>query len=64
VPAQGAQSAAAPAQDPREAAIAAASVLLLEHEHLLRKPIDDTLSRSAFDSYLDHLDAGKMFLLK
>jgi len=64
VPAQGSQSAAAPAQDPREAAIAAASVLLLEHEHLLRKPIDDTLSRSAFDSYLDHLDAGKMFLLK
>jgi carboxyl-terminal processing protease len=39
-------------------------VLLLEHEHLLRKPIDDELSRTAFDTYLDRIDAGKMFLLR
>ena len=50
--------------DPREATLSAAIVLLLEHEHLLRKPIDDELSRTAFETYLDRLDAGKMFLLR
>ncbi|HZJ70472.1 MAG TPA: hypothetical protein VFF36_06025, partial [Planctomycetota bacterium] len=50
--------------DPREATLSAAIVLLLEHEHLLRKPIDDELSRTAFDTYLDRLDASKMFLLR
>jgi carboxyl-terminal processing protease len=57
---------AAPGQtlDPREASLSAAIVLLLEHEHLLRKPIDDELSRTAFDTYLDRLDASKMFLLR
>ena len=37
---------------------------LLEHEHLLGKTIDDTLSREAFDTYLDRLDGAKLFLLK
>jgi carboxyl-terminal processing protease len=54
----------APALDPRETTLSAAVVLLLEHEHLLRKPIDDELSRTAFDTYLDRLDVGKMFLLR
>ena len=50
--------------DPREASLSAAIVLLLEHEHLLRKPIDDELSRTAFDTYLERIDASKMFLLR
>jgi carboxyl-terminal processing protease len=57
---------AAPAtpKDPREAALAGTVLQLLEHEHLLHKTIDDTISREAFDQYLDRLDAGKLFLLK
>jgi len=39
-------------------------VQLLGHEHLLRKPIDDELSRTAFATYLDRIDASKMFLLR
>jgi carboxyl-terminal processing protease len=39
-------------------------VELLGHEHLLRKPIDDDLSRTAFATYLDRLDSSKMYLLK
>jgi carboxyl-terminal processing protease len=39
-------------------------LLLLQHEHLLRKPIDDELSRTAFETYLDRLDGSKMFLLR
>jgi carboxyl-terminal processing protease len=53
-----------PPPDPREAALSAAMVELLEHEHLLRKPIDDELSRTAFATYLDRLDSSKMFLLR
>ena len=70
-PAPGAEAHAAPAPsepvaplDPRESTLAAAAVLLLEHDHLLRKPIDDELSRTAFETYLDRLDSGKMFLLR
>jgi hypothetical protein len=54
----------APRPDPREAALSAAMVQLLEQEHLLRKPIDDELSRTAFATYLDRLDSSKMFLLR
>jgi len=50
--------------DPREAALSAAIVHLLEREHLLRKPIDDDLSRTAFATYLDRLDVNKLFLLR
>jgi carboxyl-terminal processing protease len=53
-----------PPPDPREATLAAAMVQLLEREHLLRKPIDDELSRTAFDTYIDRLDGTKMFLLR
>lgn len=44
--------------------LSTAIVQLLENEHLLRKRIDDDLSRIAFATYLDRLDASKMFLLR
>jgi len=50
--------------DPREAALAATISGLLEKEHLLRKSIDDSVSRAAFDTYVDRLDATKLFLLR
>lgn len=43
--------------------MSAAIVQLLERQHLLRKPIDDELSQTAFATYLDRLDGSKMFLL-
>jgi carboxyl-terminal processing protease len=55
---------APPPPDPREAALAKTVVQLLEQEHLLHKTIDDTVSRAAFDTYLDRLDGLKMFFLK
>jgi carboxyl-terminal processing protease len=58
------QAAPVPPPDPREAALSAVMVQLLEQEHLLRKPIDDDLSRTAFATYLDRLDSSKMFLLR
>jgi carboxyl-terminal processing protease len=62
-PGQGAPAAPTPPPDPREAALSEAMVKLLQREHLLRKPIDDALSRTAFATYVDRLDGGKMFLL-
>jgi carboxyl-terminal processing protease len=50
--------------DPREAMLSAAITQLLERQHVLRKPIDDELSRVAFATYLDRLDSSKMFLLR
>ncbi len=50
--------------DPREAALAATITHLLEGEHLLRKSIDDSVSRAAFDTYVDRLDPTKLFLLR
>ena len=47
---------AVPAPDPREAALSAAVLRLLEHGHLLRKTIDDDISRLAYAGYLDRLD--------
>jgi carboxyl-terminal processing protease len=55
---------ALPPPDPREAALAAAMVQLLQREHLLRKPIDDELSRTAFSTYVKRLDGSKLFLLR
>ncbi len=52
-----------PAPDPREAALSATVLKLIEQEHLLHKKIDDEVSREAFKTYLDRLDGGKMFLL-
>jgi hypothetical protein len=53
-----------PPPDPRETLLSAAMVELLERQHLLRKRIDDALSRTAFATYLDRLDSSKMFLLR
>ena len=60
----GRAQATVPPPDPRESALSAAVLRLLEHGHLLRKTIDDEISRLAFDNYLDRLDGGKMFLLR
>ena len=59
-----AAAAAVPAPDPREKALATTVTQLLEQEHLLRKKIDDDVSTQAFKTYIDALDAGKMFLLE
>ncbi len=56
--------ASTPPPDPREEALAATVTQLLEKEHLLRKKIDDDISRQAFETYVDRLDGGKMFLLQ
>ncbi len=53
-----------PPPDPREAALAATVLGLFETEHLRRRTLDDTLSRAAFATYVEQLDAGKMFLLQ
>ena len=53
-----------PPPDPREVKLSAIVVKLLEEEHLRHRPIDDALSRKAFDQYMEQLDPSKMFLLK
>ena len=50
--------------DPRERTLAAVVLQLFEEEHVLRKPINDEVSKLAFKAYVDSLDAGKMFLLR
>ena len=51
-------------KDPREAALAATALELLEQGHLLHKKIDDGISKDAFATYMDRVDSGKMFLLQ
>ncbi len=65
MPAAADPPAAAPAKpiDPREAALATTVLHLVEKDHLLRKKIDDSVSREAFKTYMDRLDGGKLFLL-
>src|SRR5688572_17447700 len=53
-----------PPPDPREDALSEIVLRLLEKEHLLRKKVDDAVSRTAFTTYIDRLDGGKMFLLE
>ncbi|MEO8550442.1 MAG: hypothetical protein ABI678_10725, partial [Kofleriaceae bacterium] len=53
----------APAADQREVALAHEVVELLERRHLRGRPLDDTISAQAFATYLDRLDASKLFLL-
>lgn len=52
-----------PPPDAREAALSKAVLELLDEAHLLGKRIDDDVSKSAFATYMDRLDSGKMFLL-
>lgn len=54
---------AAPAPDSREVSLSHEVVELLEGRHLLGRPLDDTISEQAFATYLDRLDASKLFLL-
>lgn len=49
--------------DPRESALSREVVQLLESRHLLGRTLDDTISSEAFATYLDRLDASKLFLL-
>ncbi len=37
---------------------------MLEKQHLGRKPINNDVSKAAFDRYLERLDPGKLFLLE
>lgn len=53
-----------PPPDPREAALSEIVVRLMEKEHVLRKKLDDDVSRNAFKMYMDRLDGGKMFVLE
>src|SRR5687768_14797652 len=50
-------------RDPRESVLANAATELL-HEHVLAKNIDDAVSKEAFQTLLEELDAGKIFLLE
>ena len=50
--------------EPREAFLAASIRALLTSQHLLQKPLDDAVSRDAFEAYLARLDGGKLFLLE
>lgn len=69
-PAASAAAAARPAaddlaeapRDPREAVLAGAASELLR-QHVLGKPIDDAVSKEAFQRLVDELDSAKLFFL-
>src|SRR5215207_8911599 len=50
--------------DPREPVLSQAAVALLTRQHVLRRPIDDALSREAFPKYVEEIDGAKLFLLQ
>jgi carboxyl-terminal processing protease len=50
-------------RDPREAVLANAAGVLLGHEHVAARPIDDKVSKEAFLRMIDELDGGKLLLL-
>lgn len=50
--------------DPREPLLAQAAVALLAKQHVLRRPLDDALSREAFPKYVEEIDGAKLFLLQ
>jgi len=51
-------------RDPRETVLASAAAALLGEQHVLAHPIDDGVSKKAFQRLVDELDAGKLFLLE
>lgn len=51
-------------RDPREPLIASAAGSLLAREHVLARPIDDEVSKEAFQRFIEGLDSGKLFLLE
>jgi carboxyl-terminal processing protease len=64
VPQSSAPAQAPPSEtDRRELALSHEVVELLEGRHLLGRALDDTISSQAFATYLDRLDASKLFLL-
>ena len=50
--------------DPREEVIAEGVKMILQSRHLLRRPLDDNMSREAFEEYLERLDGRKLYLLE
>jgi carboxyl-terminal processing protease len=50
--------------DPREELLAQGISAVLESEHLRKLPLDDKLSKQAFDVFLERLDGSKLFLLE
>jgi carboxyl-terminal processing protease len=50
--------------DAREETLADATVHLLTKQHVLKKPIDDKLSKEAFPKYIEELDGAKLLLLQ
>jgi carboxyl-terminal processing protease len=53
-----------PRGDPREPRIGAAMKQLLERGHVRPHAIDDSVAQRAFAMYVEHLDPGKLILLK
>ncbi|MDB4943279.1 MAG: Tail-specific protease precursor [Labilithrix sp.] len=51
-------------RDAREAVLASAATALLGHEHVRARSIDDSVSKEAFQRFIDSLDPGKQFLLE
>lgn len=51
-------------RDPREPVLAKAASALLGEEHVLARPIDDAVSKEAFQRFIEELDGGKVFLLE
>src|SRR5262245_34965967 len=52
------------AADPREKILSDISSVLLSEKHLLKRPIDDALSRETFPKYVEELDGAKLLLLE
>ncbi len=50
--------------DKREQTLAEIAMVLLPDRHLLRRPIDDSVSKDAFPRYLEALDGAKLLLLQ
>jgi carboxyl-terminal processing protease len=50
--------------DAREKVLAEMTAVLLSEKHLLRRAIDDTLSKQSFPKYLEQLDGAKLLLLE
>jgi carboxyl-terminal processing protease len=51
-------------RDPREPILASAAGALLSKEHLLARPIDDSVSKEAFPRFIEQLDGAKVFFLE
>lgn len=50
--------------DAREGVLAEMAAVLLTDKHLLRRQLDDAVSKQSFAKYMDELDGGKLLLLQ